>query len=81
MAGLILKEESFAYQRRLYDRMKRGIDDAAFFLDRSGALYRAGGRLIIDTEIFIAVLPQTFVLTFGLFCPDHFGANACPLHR
>ncbi|MCU7827996.1 MAG: cation:proton antiporter [Candidatus Thiodiazotropha sp. (ex Myrtea sp. 'scaly one' KF741663)] len=67
MAGLILKEEYFLHQEKLYDRTKRIIDDVAFSWIGPVFFVVLGTRLIIDVEIFVSVLPQTFVLFFGLF--------------
>jgi Kef-type K+ transport system membrane component KefB len=67
MAGLILKEEFFLHREKLYDRTKRIIDDVAFSWIGPVFFVVLGSKLIIDMDIFIAVLPQTFVLFFGLF--------------
>ncbi|MCU7806377.1 MAG: cation:proton antiporter [Candidatus Thiodiazotropha sp. (ex Semelilucina semeliformis)] len=67
MAGLILKEGYFLHQEKFDDRTKRIIDDVAFSWIGPVFFVVLGTRLIIDVEIFVSVLPQTFVLFFGLF--------------
>ncbi|MCU7921899.1 MAG: cation:proton antiporter [Candidatus Thiodiazotropha sp. (ex Dulcina madagascariensis)] len=67
MAGLILKEEYFLHQEKLYDRTRHIIDDVAFSWIGPVFFVVLGTKLIIDTEILVSVLPQTIILFFGLF--------------
>ena len=71
MAGLILKKEYFhvdkAAQERAYKNTKQVIDDVAFSWIGPVFFVTLGTRIILDADIIIAVLPETLVLTAGLF--------------
>jgi Kef-type K+ transport system membrane component KefB len=71
MAGLILKEEYFVFhQDRGIDFHKNShavIDNVAFSWIGPVFFVVLGTRLIFNVEIFISVLPQTILLTLGLF--------------
>jgi len=71
MAGLILKKEYFhidkAAQKTAYQNTKHVIDDVAFSWIGPVFFVTLGTRIILDFDIIIAVLPETVVLTAGLF--------------
>lgn len=71
MAGLILKKEYFhvnkAAQETAYQNTKHVIDDVAFSWIGPVFFVTLGTRIILDFDIIIAVLPETVVLTAGLF--------------
>jgi Kef-type K+ transport system membrane component KefB len=71
MAGLILKKEYFhvdkAVQETAYQNTKHVIDDVAFSWIGPVFFVTLGTRIILDFDIIIAVLPETVVLTAGLF--------------
>lgn len=73
MAGLILREEYFDVRGRAdeptlntYHETKRIIDNVAFSWIGPVFFVDLGTKLIFDTETFVAVIPQTCVLTVGL---------------
>ena len=71
MAGLILKKEYFhvekASQENAYQNTKHVIDDVAFSWIGPVFFVTLGTRIILDFDIIISVLPETMVLTAGLF--------------
>ncbi len=71
MAGLILKEEYFAFhQDKGIDFHKTShavIDNVAYSWIGPVFFVVLGTRLIFDIQIFLSVLPQTILLTLGLF--------------
>ena len=71
MAGLILKKEYFhvdkASQETAYRNTKHVIDDVAFSWIGPVFFVTLGTRIILDFDIIISVLPETMVLTAGLF--------------
>jgi Kef-type K+ transport system membrane component KefB len=71
MAGLILKKEYFhvdkAAQKTAYQNAKHVIDDVAFSWIGPVFFVTLGTRIILDFDVIIAVLPETLVLTAGLF--------------
>jgi Kef-type K+ transport system membrane component KefB len=71
MAGLILKKEYFhvdkAVQETAYQNTKHVIDDVAFSWIGPVFFVTLGTRIILDFDIIISVLPETVVLTAGLF--------------
>jgi Na+:H+ antiporter len=74
MAGLILREEYFEIRGHpdeptlnTYHDTKRIIDNVAFSWIGPVFFVDLGTKLVFDTDTFIAVIPQTCVLTFGLF--------------
>ena len=71
MAGLILKKEYFhvdkAAQKTAYQNTKHVIDDVAFSWIGPVFFVTLGTRIVLDFDIILAVLPETLVLTAGLF--------------
>jgi len=71
MAGLILKKEYFhvdkASQETAYRNTKHVIDDVAFSWIGPVFFVTLGTRIILDFDIIISVLPETMMLTAGLF--------------
>jgi Na+:H+ antiporter len=71
MAGLILKEEYFIFHQDkgidFHKNVHAVIDNAAFSWIGPVFFVVLGTKLIFDVEIFISVLPQTILLTLGLF--------------
>ena len=72
MAGLILREEYFDVIgidqkiRNSYQDTKRIIDSAAFALIGPVFFVELGTKLLFDLDTFVAVIPQTLVMTVGL---------------
>jgi Kef-type K+ transport system membrane component KefB len=71
MAGLIIKKEYFhvdkASQETAYQNTKHVIDDVAFSWIGPVFFVTLGTRIILDFDIIISVLPETMMLTAGLF--------------
>jgi Na+:H+ antiporter len=71
MAGLILKEEYFVFHQEkgvnYHKNSHTIIDNVAFSWIGPVFFVVLGTRLIFDINIFISVLPQTILLTLGLF--------------
>jgi Kef-type K+ transport system membrane component KefB len=71
MAGLVLREEYFLLEGKSsygsYRRTKTVIDNAAFSWIGPIFFIDLGTKIIFDWEVFVAVIPQTFFLTTGLF--------------
>jgi len=71
MAGLIIKKEYFhvdkASQETAYQNTKHVIDDVAFSWIGPVFFVTLGTRIILDFDILISVLPETMMLTAGLF--------------
>lgn len=71
MAGLILKEEYFqnsdATKSSFYDETKRIVDNAAFTWIGPVFFVDLGTKIIFDWPIMSSIIPQTLILTFGLF--------------
>ncbi len=71
MAGLILKKEFFSFHKdKGVDFHKSShviIENVAFSWIGPVFFIVLGTRLIFNQEIFFSVLPQTILLTFGLF--------------
>ena len=68
MAGLVLKEEYF-HRRSEHDSYldtRRIIDNAAFTWLGPVFFVLLGSKLVFDMEIFVAVLPQSLILLFGM---------------
>jgi Kef-type K+ transport system membrane component KefB len=70
MAGLILREEYFDLNKPAgeshYKSTKRMIDNVAFCWLGPVFFVGLGAKLIIDWDIFVAVLPQTCLLVAGI---------------
>jgi Kef-type K+ transport system membrane component KefB len=73
MAGLILKEEFFAFhhkdenkERSVYEETRRAIDNVAFSWIGPVFFIVLGTRLILDVDILMSVVDETIVLTVGL---------------
>ena len=73
MAGLILKEEFFAFSRKegseesnLYKDTVRAIDSVAFSWIGPVFFIVLGTRLVLDVDILLSVADETIILTFGL---------------
>jgi len=69
MAGLILREEYFERGKEFdsYEDTKRIIDSVAFSWIGPVFFVELGTKLVLEWDIFVAVIPQTLVLTIGLF--------------
>lgn len=71
MAGLILREEYFHLQSegRLssYKRTKTIVDNVAFSWIGPVFFVVLGTKIVFEWETFVAVIPQTIMLTLGLF--------------
>ena len=69
MAGLILKQEYFHERDEAgsYQDTKRIIDNIAFSWIGPVFFVVLGTRLVLDVDIFLSVIPETAVLTVGLF--------------
>ncbi len=69
MAGLILKQEYFHERDEAgsYHDTKRIIDNIAFSWIGPVFFVVLGTRLVLDVDIFVSVIPETAVLTAGLF--------------
>jgi len=73
MAGLILKEEFFAFNHEVegkessvYEETRRAIDNVAFSWIGPVFFIVLGTRLILDADILLSVVNETIVLTLGL---------------
>lgn len=70
MAGLVLKEEYFYFakhkENHYYEKTRLTLDNAAFSWIGPIFFVELGTKIVLDLDILIAVLPQTFVLTIGL---------------
>ena len=71
MAGLILREEYFHFwghpETDHYQNTKRMIDNVAFSWIGPVFFVTLGTHLVLDWEIFVAVIPQTAAMFVGLF--------------
>lgn len=71
MAGLILKEEYFdetgKVPSKAYEQTKSIIDSAAFAWIGPIFFVELGTKLLIDVQLFSAVIPYVIVLTISLF--------------
>jgi len=71
MAGLILREEYFLLEGKSsygsYRRTKTVIDNAAFSWIGPIFFVDLGTKIVFDWEVFVSVIPQTVILTAGLF--------------
>jgi Kef-type K+ transport system membrane component KefB len=71
MAGLVLREEYFLLEGKSsygsYRRTKTVIDNAAFSWIGPIFFVDLGTKIVFDWDIFVSVIPQTVVLTIGLF--------------
>jgi len=70
MAGLVLKEEYFHLKGRVrgkyYEQTKAIVDNVAFSWIGPVFFVNLGTKLIFDWDIFVSVIPHTFVLTTGM---------------
>ena len=71
MAGLILREEYFILQpsqaRSSYSRTKVVVDNVAFSWIGPVFFVDLGTKIVFDADMFITIIPQTIILTTGLF--------------
>jgi Kef-type K+ transport system membrane component KefB len=71
MAGLVLKEEYFHLmgdvRGKYYEQTKAIIDNVAFSWIGPVFFVNLGTKLIFDWDVFVSVIPQTIILTAGLF--------------
>lgn len=71
MAGLILKKEFFIFHPHkgidFHKHTHNVIDNVAFSWIGPVFFIVLGTRLVLEADIFLAVLPQTIILTLGLF--------------
>ncbi|MCH8863511.1 MAG: cation:proton antiporter [Proteobacteria bacterium] len=71
MAGLILREEYFdmpaTQENNQFENTKRIIDSVAFTWIGPVFFVQLGTMILFDWDIFVSVIPQTLVLTTGLF--------------
>lgn len=69
MAGLILREEYFhrEVEHDSYHETRTVLDNVAFTWIGPIFFVQLGTHLIFDWHIVVSVLPQTFVMTTGLF--------------
>jgi len=71
MAGLILREEYFLLEGKSsygsYRRTKTVIDNAAFSWIGPIFFVDLGTKIVFDWDVFVSVIPQTAVLTAGMF--------------
>jgi Kef-type K+ transport system membrane component KefB len=69
MAGLILKEEYFHRRSDLdsYQDTRRVVDSVAFTWIGPVFFVVLGSKLVLNWDIFVAVLPQTVILLVGMF--------------
>lgn len=71
MAGLVLKEEYFHIKApsdtNSYIETKRIVDNVAFTWIGPVFFVQLGAEIVFDWEIFVSVIPQTVLLTVGLF--------------
>lgn len=71
MAGLILREEYFSFESpergtSAFENIKQLIDNVAFSWIGPVFFVVLGTQLVFDWDIFVSVIPQTIVLTFGI---------------
>ncbi|GAB4240614.1 MAG: cation:proton antiporter [Methyloligellaceae bacterium] len=68
MAGLLLKEEYFhmSGEARSHEKVREVIDSVAFYTIGPVFFVGLGTKLVFDWEIFLAVVPQTLVMTLAL---------------
>ena len=70
MAGLVLKEEYFLFSDRgktnYYESTRETLDHAAFSWIGPIFFVELGTKIVLDPVLFMAVLPQTFILTAGI---------------
>ena len=70
MAGLILKEEYFLFsdhgKSNYYETTKKTLENAAFSWIGPIFFVELGTKILFDIDLFVSVLPQTLILTFGL---------------
>lgn len=70
MAGLLLKEDYFHFAEREgdhnYETTRNTIENAAFSWIGPIFFVELGTKIVLDLDLLIAVLPQTFILTLGL---------------
>jgi Kef-type K+ transport system membrane component KefB len=70
MAGLVLKEEYFHKETGLidsYQDTKRIVDSVAFTWIGPVFFVELGSKLVLDWEVFVSVIPETFMLLVGMF--------------
>lgn len=71
MAGLILREEYFdvptSQEINQFKNTQRIVDSVAFTWIGPVFFVQLGTRIVFDWDIFVSVIPQTLVLTAGLF--------------
>ena len=71
MAGLVLKEEYFHIKKtsdtNTYGETKRIVDNVAFTWIGPVFFVELGAEIVFDWDVFVSVIPQTAVLTIGLF--------------
>ncbi len=71
MAGLVLKEEYFHFLHHpkvnYYENTKRIVDNVAFSWIGPVFFVDLGTKIVFDWDIFVSVIPQTAILTIGLF--------------
>lgn len=68
MAGLILREEYFAYQEQTnaHQEVKRIIDNVAFAWIGPVFFVVLGTKLVFTWETFVSLIPETAALTIGI---------------
>lgn len=70
MAGLILREEYFQLRdlpnTEYYEDVKKIIDDVAYSWIGPVFFVVLGSKLIIETDVFFSLIPQTAILTVSL---------------
>jgi len=71
MAGLVLKEEYFhtvdSIGENQYEKTRHIVDNVAFSWIGPVFFVDLGAKIIFDMDILVAVIPQTIILTVGLF--------------
>lgn len=79
MAGLILHEEYFIFHKKgarsSYARTKAVVDNVAFSWIGPVFFVDLGTKIVFDLDILIAIIPQTLVLTIGLFTAQILSAS------
>ncbi len=79
MAGLILREEYFLFQtshaRSAYAQTKTVVDSVAFSWIGPVFFVDLGTKIVFDADMLIAIIPQTLVLTVGLFTAQILSAS------
>ena len=70
MAGLVLKEEYFLFsdhsKSNYFESTKKTLENAAFSWIGPIFFVELGTKIVFDMDLFMAVLPQTFILTAGM---------------